>query len=45
MHFETIHLMIGIVFIALWLMAGKILVRQHAACGKSVKTSAAYRRR
>ncbi len=45
MPLELVNLVIGIVFLAMWAIAGRILMRQHSSRGETVKTSAAYRRR
>jgi hypothetical protein len=42
---EMINLVIGITFLAIWVIAGRIHMRQHSSRGDAVKTSAAYRPR
>lgn len=45
MPLELINLVIGVAFLVMWAIAGRILVRQHSSGGDAVKTSAAYRPR
>jgi hypothetical protein len=45
MPLELINLVIGIMFLAMWAIAARILMRQYSSRGDAVKTSAAYRRR
>jgi hypothetical protein len=45
MPLELINLTIGVVFLSIWAIAGRIHMRQNAARGETVKTSALYRPR